>query len=657
MAGKVALSSLVLIAMLALGVGGAGGRAFATTILSVQVIGGGQVTSEGGQISCGAGSTSCYFSTSATTGSVDLTANDLSGWAFNTWSGCTPGPSDNECSITLSSSDADHDVTASFAPTGTSPGTSTLTVDVTGDADDKGGKVSGGQIDCDPDDTDCTWVVLTGSTVTMVQDPDDGYSFSGWGGACSGAAASCTLTMASSQTINATFAKSATTTTLNVSVTGNGTVTGGGIACTSAGGSGCSAGQPADSTVTLSATPGSGASFTGWGGACAGTSPTCSVTMDAAKSVSAAFTGGTGSTFPLSVAVTGDGTVTGGGLSCGANGGTCTSNAPAASTVTLTATPSSGATFASWGGACTGTAMTCAVTMTGAKSVTAEFSGDAGAGTGVQLRVTVTGPGAVSGGGISCGNGAPTCSANQESGVNVTLTATPATGAVFTGWGGACSGTATTCTVEMDATKSVSATFGSRSGAPAAAAAALRSRGRPIVTRTQTGFAVTLRFRTNRRGTVRVRAMRAGRLEAALSFTAPSGPAAVGPVPLAKPGFYAFDLTQGGRALRWQACLGRCGEAAARRAGPFALTRRAPTVVDAGALWSMTLHFGSTQPAGVVLRVYRGGRLAREIRFPSRVGVQSAGPLLLSPGTYRMRLSATDAYGRVRVLTWVALLP
>jgi hypothetical protein len=33
------------------------------------------------------------------------------------------------------------------------------------------------------------------------------------------------------------------------------------------------------------------------------------------------------------------------------------------------------------------------------------------------------------------------------------------------------------------------------------------------------------------------------------------------------------------------------------------------------------------------------------------------GALLLSPGTYRVALSATDAVGRVRTLTWYALLP
>jgi hypothetical protein len=43
-------------------------------------------------------------------------------------------------------------------------------------------------------------------------------------------------------------------------------------------------------SVVLTASPVSGASFTAWGGACAGTSPTCTVTMNSDLSVTAAFT-------------------------------------------------------------------------------------------------------------------------------------------------------------------------------------------------------------------------------------------------------------------------------------------------------------------------------------------------------------------------------
>jgi M6 family metalloprotease-like protein len=57
-------------------------------------------------------------------------------------------------------------------------------------------------------------------------------------------------------------------------------------ACTSS----CTVDYPGSSTVvTLQATAGSRAAFTGWSGACSGTTSTCTVTMDAAQSVGATF--------------------------------------------------------------------------------------------------------------------------------------------------------------------------------------------------------------------------------------------------------------------------------------------------------------------------------------------------------------------------------
>jgi hypothetical protein len=169
------------------------------------------------------------------------------------------------------------------------------------------------------------------------------------------------------------------------------------------------------------------------------------------------------------------------------------------------------------------------------------------------------------------------------------------------------------------------------------------------------GFEVTLRFTTTLRGQARMRALRAGRLQTALAFAAAPGTARIGPFPVVKSGFYVFELRLAGRTLRWTACLGRCGELAT--SDPFTLDRGLPLVVDAGALWSLTLHFRSSQPAGVVVRVYRSGRLARELRFPIATGATSPGALLLSPGTYRISLDAVDAFGRLRTLTWYAVLP
>jgi hypothetical protein len=88
-------------------------------------------------------------------------------------------------------------------------------------------------------------------------------------------------------TFNAT-AGVAQTLTLSKSGSGSGTVTSNpeGINC----GSTCSFDYVSETTVTLTATPAVGSSFTGWtGGSCSGMA-TCDVTMNAAKTVTAGFT-------------------------------------------------------------------------------------------------------------------------------------------------------------------------------------------------------------------------------------------------------------------------------------------------------------------------------------------------------------------------------
>jgi hypothetical protein len=129
----------------------------------------------------------------------------------------------------------------------------------------------------------------------------------------------------------------------------------------------------------------------------------------------------------------------------------------------------------------------------------------------------------------------------------------------------------------------------------------------------------------------------------------------IGPFTVAKPGYYTFEVALGARGINWTACLGRCGAAAAGR--PFTVTRDPASIIDAGAAWSVTVHFRTNLPAGVQLRVYRGTALALDYHFAPPAGRLSAGPFLISPGTYTLRLTATDAYGRVRTLAWFAFLP
>ena len=644
---RFACCGAALIAALTLGIGGATGRGFATTTtVRMEVLGVGEIIDDKSNLDCGNGHTVCRVSYTGTgTVTFDEGNETPTGWTFSDITGCG-----DPCTVTLDQADDDHELVATFDPA-QNVGTATLSVTANGDSAGDGGGVEGDEIDCQTGDTsDCTEDVPVGSTMTIVETPDDGFVFTGWTGLCTGTARSCTTTMSQDRSATASFRKPR----LAVTVNGNGTVTGGGIACTNGTGT-CTADEDAGDEITLLATVPAGGSFTGWGGACSGKDLTCTFTMTADRTVTANFSGGTTAptTYPLSASVAGNGTVTGGGLNCGVGGSTCSANVNAGTTVTLTATPASGETFQSWGGACSGSSKTCSVTMSAAKSVSATFSG--GSSATVVLSVSVTGHGTVTGGGVACGNGKATCTAKVKQDSTVGLTATPGQGAKFVRWGGACSGTAPTCTVEMSAANRVTALFQGGSSQVPAGGSGLRRLGPAVVTKTASGYAVTLRFRTGQRGRARMRALLVGRVETALAFTAAAGTATVGPFPVAKPGFYEFELHLGAATLRWTACLGRCGEHAS--SSPFTLTRGLPTATDADALWSLTLHFRSSQAASGVVHIYRSKRLVRTVRFPIRAGVVVPGALLLSPGTYRVALTATDSVGRVRALTWYALLP
>ena len=85
----------------------------------------------------------------------------------------------------------------------------------------------------------------------------------------------------------AEFARGTHTLTVSLGGTGSGSVADGtgAIACPTD----CSHAYTTDSAVTLTATPSSGSTFTGWSGACSGTG-TCQVTMNADMAVTATFT-------------------------------------------------------------------------------------------------------------------------------------------------------------------------------------------------------------------------------------------------------------------------------------------------------------------------------------------------------------------------------
>jgi Divergent InlB B-repeat domain len=176
-------------------------------------------------------------------------------------------------------------------------------------------------------------------------------------------------------TLTGTGTGTADTLTVTEAGTGTGSVTSApaGITCPST----CSAGFASGTEITLTATPASGSTFTGWGGAtCEGTG-TCTLTISAATSVTANFSAQT-SNFALTVSEAGNGTGTvsssPAGIACPE---TCTANFASGTQVTLSAVASSGSSFAGWSGACTGGG-SCVVTMTAAESVIATFNSGSG---------------------------------------------------------------------------------------------------------------------------------------------------------------------------------------------------------------------------------------------------------------------------------------
>jgi len=147
----------------------------------------------------------------------------------------------------------------------------------------------------------CTSSYSSGTAVSLEEIASPGFTFAGWGGACSNAATGqfCNINtnVGSATNVTANFAPNASY-TLAVTAVGSGTGSVSssptGITCTVNNGtdSGTCAGSYTSGTpVTLTANATGASTFVGWGGACAGSgaSATCGVTMNSSLNVSASF--------------------------------------------------------------------------------------------------------------------------------------------------------------------------------------------------------------------------------------------------------------------------------------------------------------------------------------------------------------------------------
>ena len=254
-------------------------------------VGTGTVSSSPTGIICGAGCTTANMTVAPNT-PVTLTAAAAVGSTFTGWSGGGCSGTAPTCTVPMSASSS---VTANFDPvtyplTATTTGSGTITS-------------SPGSINCP---ASCSDSFNYSTTVTLTATPQAGQAFTGWGGACSGTAPTCTVTMDQARNVTASFVP---TFPLNVTATGPGSVTSnvGGVNC----GATCSATFNSGTLVTLTANTSPNSVFTGWsgGGGCSGTATTCTVTMDQARNVTATFVP-TYVVTPSVVGGTGGGTIT-----------------------------------------------------------------------------------------------------------------------------------------------------------------------------------------------------------------------------------------------------------------------------------------------------------------------------------------------------------
>ncbi len=143
------------------------------------------------------------------------------------------------------------------------------------------GRVSGPGIKCPGD---CWRLAHRGKVLRIRPVAGAGARFLGWRGACADSN-TCRVSLNKARTLQARFKASSKRSTLSVSVTGSGRISGPGIDCPGD----CFEKYVGGSSVNLAAAPLAGASFSGWGGACSGTASTCSLSMSSNRSASANF--------------------------------------------------------------------------------------------------------------------------------------------------------------------------------------------------------------------------------------------------------------------------------------------------------------------------------------------------------------------------------
>jgi chitodextrinase len=236
--------------------------------------------------------------------------------------------------------------------------------------------------------------------------------------------------------------KSAADVTLQVVPRGDGVVTSGANSCDDNEEPGeCKWTFPSGTTVTLTAKPDSGETFSRWSSPdCPGTTTTCQVTVDEDTTIVALF-----GRLTLRVETSGREsddfiTIDPGGLRCPT---VCEPRFAPGTSVKLTVTTKAPSTFTSFPYGCESTsANTCTLTVfDDGQQVGVKFNNspgpvaDAVVNVKVKVRKAGDGAGRVTAGGLDCGG---TCTASFPYGTLVSFAASADQGSLFGGWGGIC---------------------------------------------------------------------------------------------------------------------------------------------------------------------------------------------------------------------------
>lgn len=455
---------------------GAGG---ATHLLTVTRSGAGMGTITGPGISCGS---DCTESVSEGT-MVTLTAAPGAGSTFSSWSGCDSSTG-TTCSVTMTMA---RTVNATFDPTASSY---TLTVQTMGTGT---GSVSGTGISCPGD---CTETLASGTQVTLTGSPAGGATL-GWQGCDAQTGVTCTVTLTGNRTITATFTAPIPPRTLTVARSGGGTGTvtsaPAGISC----GTDCTEPFTDGTSVTLTAMPTGGSTFSAWTGCDTVSGLTCTLTMNADRTVTVSFVPDMTPAAPTNlvamVVMSTSASLTWADNATNETGYRVErSTQPTSGFAEVAQLPvnSTSATIPALAvgthyfrvraaGATTfsGYSNTAQVTITPPTFVLTVTRGGVGTGS-----VASTPPG------ITCGTD---CTEPYAQGVSVTLTATPDAASTFGGWSGCTSSSGATCTVTMTAATTVTATFGLQTSNLTLSVPASSSTGSYTVTWTCSGICST----------------------------------------------------------------------------------------------------------------------------------------------------------------------